>query len=162
MREGESVEVRALIAAVAEGYPFPTNLDQRPPAPGGMAPESEQQLLVRALKGGLGSRISTGRTTRVATELKSMRIMNHEGCRGCEGTSVTVLAVTLPCGPAATLPTKSLDTNHVYIAHSPPPSPSSSLLSFRSSQYRLISTRSSVNPFYQVKRILTLLIGPSQ
>jgi hypothetical protein len=57
VHEGESVEVRAFIAAVAEGYPFPTNLDQRPPAPGGMAPESEQQLLVRALKGGwdLGS-----------------------------------------------------------------------------------------------------------
>lgn len=50
-REGESVGVRAFIAAVAEGYPFPTNLDRRPPAPGGMAPESEQQLLMRGLKG---------------------------------------------------------------------------------------------------------------
>jgi len=49
-KEGNSLEVRAFIAAVAEGYPFPTNLDRRPPAPGGMAPESEQQLLMRALK----------------------------------------------------------------------------------------------------------------
>ncbi|PMD16358.1 phytanoyl-CoA dioxygenase family protein [Hyaloscypha hepaticicola] len=49
-REGESGGVRAFVAAVAEGYPFPTNLDRRPPAPGGMAPESEQQLLMRGLK----------------------------------------------------------------------------------------------------------------
>jgi ectoine hydroxylase-related dioxygenase (phytanoyl-CoA dioxygenase family) len=48
--EGESVGVRAFVAAVAEGYPFPTNLDQRPPAPGGMAPESEQELLMRGLR----------------------------------------------------------------------------------------------------------------
>ena len=49
-KERNSLEVRAFVAAVAEGYPFPTNLDRRPPAPGGMAPESEQQLLIRALK----------------------------------------------------------------------------------------------------------------
>ncbi|KAH6704304.1 phytanoyl-CoA dioxygenase-like protein [Leptodontidium sp. MPI-SDFR-AT-0119] len=49
-KDGESIEVRAFIAAVAEGYPFPTNLDRRPPAPGGMAPESEQSLLMRVLK----------------------------------------------------------------------------------------------------------------
>lgn len=49
-REGESGGVKAFVAAVAEGYPFPTNLDRRPPAPGGMAPESEQQLLMRVLK----------------------------------------------------------------------------------------------------------------
>lgn len=50
VREGESLEVQSFVAAVAEGYPFPTNLDRRPPAPGGMAPESEQQLLLRAVK----------------------------------------------------------------------------------------------------------------
>jgi ectoine hydroxylase-related dioxygenase (phytanoyl-CoA dioxygenase family) len=50
-RGGESVEVSAFVAAMAEGYPFPTNLDRRPPAPGGMAPESEQQLLMRGIKG---------------------------------------------------------------------------------------------------------------
>ncbi|KAJ6012211.1 hypothetical protein N7522_002566 [Penicillium canescens] len=45
----EQREVRALVQAVAEGYPFPTNLDRRPPQPGGMAPESEQDVIVRGL-----------------------------------------------------------------------------------------------------------------
>ncbi|CAG8227043.1 unnamed protein product [Penicillium olsonii] len=45
-------ELRALVQAVAEGYPFPTNLDQRPPAPSGMAPESEQDIILRGLEGG--------------------------------------------------------------------------------------------------------------
>ncbi|KAJ5754480.1 hypothetical protein N7533_004023 [Penicillium manginii] len=48
----EAREVRAFIQAVAEGYPFPTNLDRRPPAPSGMAPESEQDVVMRALEGG--------------------------------------------------------------------------------------------------------------
>lgn len=48
--EGESGEIRYFVQAVAEGYPFPTNLDQRPPAPSGMAPESEQELIMRGLK----------------------------------------------------------------------------------------------------------------
>jgi ectoine hydroxylase-related dioxygenase (phytanoyl-CoA dioxygenase family) len=42
-------ELDALIRALGEGYPFPTNLDRRPPAPGGMAPESEQDLLRRGM-----------------------------------------------------------------------------------------------------------------
>ncbi|KAL1652291.1 hypothetical protein SLS58_000418 [Diplodia intermedia] len=50
--EGKAREVQALIAALGEGYPFPTNLDRRPPAPGGMAPESEQDLLLRGLEEG--------------------------------------------------------------------------------------------------------------
>ncbi|KAJ5320206.1 hypothetical protein N7508_000489 [Penicillium antarcticum] len=45
-------EVRALVMAVGEGYPFPTNLDKRPPQPGGMAPGSEQDVLVRGLEEG--------------------------------------------------------------------------------------------------------------
>lgn len=48
--EGQSSEVSAFVAAVCEGYPFPTNLDRRPPAPGGMAPASEQDLLREALQ----------------------------------------------------------------------------------------------------------------
>lgn len=48
----EAREVRALVQALAEGYPFPTNLDRRPPAPGKMAPETEQDVLVRGLEGG--------------------------------------------------------------------------------------------------------------
>jgi ectoine hydroxylase-related dioxygenase (phytanoyl-CoA dioxygenase family) len=50
--EGLSLEVQAAIAAVADGYPFPTNLDRRPPAPGGMAPESEADVLTSALQAG--------------------------------------------------------------------------------------------------------------
>lgn len=45
-------ETRAFIQALAEGYPFPTNLDRRPPAPSGMAPESEQDLVVRGIEAG--------------------------------------------------------------------------------------------------------------
>ena len=39
----------AAIASCAEGYPFPTNLDTDPPV-GGLAPESQQQLMRRALE----------------------------------------------------------------------------------------------------------------
>ena len=63
---GMSVEVEAFIAAVAEGYPFPTNLDRRPPAPGGMAPESEQDVLRRGLETGIS-------VTEVVQELKRLR-----------------------------------------------------------------------------------------
>lgn len=45
-------EMKVLVKAIAEGYPFPTNLDKRPPAPSGMAPESEQEIIVRGLEGG--------------------------------------------------------------------------------------------------------------
>ena len=45
-------EVRAFVQAVGEGYPFPTNLDRRPPAPSGMAPESEQDILLKGLEMG--------------------------------------------------------------------------------------------------------------
>ncbi|GHC15825.1 phytanoyl-CoA dioxygenase family protein [Aidingimonas halophila] len=48
-REGNSPAIQAFIAAVAEGYSFPANLDKTPPE-GGMAPESQQQLLRRALQ----------------------------------------------------------------------------------------------------------------
>ena len=44
-----SLDAEALIAALAEGYPFPTNLDQRPPGSDGMAPKSEQDVLRQAL-----------------------------------------------------------------------------------------------------------------
>jgi ectoine hydroxylase-related dioxygenase (phytanoyl-CoA dioxygenase family) len=42
---------RAVIAATADGYPFPTNLDTDPPL-GGLAPESQQELLARAVAEG--------------------------------------------------------------------------------------------------------------
>ncbi|KAL5343840.1 hypothetical protein BJX70DRAFT_1309 [Aspergillus crustosus] len=45
-------ELGSLVKAIGEGYPFPTNLDLRPPAPNGMAPESEQEVLLRGLAEG--------------------------------------------------------------------------------------------------------------
>ena len=42
----------AVIGAAAEGYPFPTNLDTDPPI-GGLASESQAELLVRALDEGM-------------------------------------------------------------------------------------------------------------
>jgi ectoine hydroxylase-related dioxygenase (phytanoyl-CoA dioxygenase family) len=50
MESFDNADVDAIVAAVAEGYPFPTNLDKRPPAPGGMAPESQQELVRRGLR----------------------------------------------------------------------------------------------------------------
>ncbi|KAF4589128.1 hypothetical protein GQ602_003017 [Ophiocordyceps camponoti-floridani] len=44
--EGKHHEVRAVVAAMAEGYPFPTNLDRNAPRGGSsMAPESEREVL---------------------------------------------------------------------------------------------------------------------
>ena len=42
-------EIKAAIAAIAEGYSFPTNLDNDPPK-GGLAPETQQALFLRALE----------------------------------------------------------------------------------------------------------------
>ena len=44
-------ERRAVIAATADGYPFPTNLDTDPPV-GGLAPASQQDLLAQAVSEG--------------------------------------------------------------------------------------------------------------
>ncbi|MGF6726118.1 ectoine hydroxylase-related dioxygenase (phytanoyl-CoA dioxygenase family) [Paraburkholderia sp. GAS41] len=48
-RQMTAVEVDAVIASCAEGYPFPTNLDLDPPV-GGLAPESQQERFRRALR----------------------------------------------------------------------------------------------------------------
>jgi ectoine hydroxylase-related dioxygenase (phytanoyl-CoA dioxygenase family) len=42
-------QVDNAIAACADGYAFPTNLDRDPPL-GGLAPESQQSLMTRALQ----------------------------------------------------------------------------------------------------------------
>lgn len=42
-------QLACVVAASAEGYAFPTNLDRDPPL-GGLAPESQQALLLRALQ----------------------------------------------------------------------------------------------------------------
>jgi ectoine hydroxylase-related dioxygenase (phytanoyl-CoA dioxygenase family) len=44
-----AAEADAVIASCADGYPFPTNLDNDPPV-GGLAPESQQGLFARALR----------------------------------------------------------------------------------------------------------------
>jgi ectoine hydroxylase-related dioxygenase (phytanoyl-CoA dioxygenase family) len=49
-KEGLSDELKALVSVVAEGYPFPTNLDRRVPETAGMAPDSEQDMLIKSLK----------------------------------------------------------------------------------------------------------------
>lgn len=49
---GLSEEVKTFVGNVAEGYPFPTNLDRRVPETAGMAPENEQTLLIRGLEQG--------------------------------------------------------------------------------------------------------------
>jgi hypothetical protein len=65
-REGMSEGVKTYIGNVAEGYPFPTNLDRRVPETAGMAPESEQDLLVKGLREGWDK-------GRVLSELNGMR-----------------------------------------------------------------------------------------
>jgi hypothetical protein len=42
---GWSAEIEALVRALGDGYPSPTILDRRPPQPGGMAAESEQDVI---------------------------------------------------------------------------------------------------------------------
>ncbi|KAI5195076.1 PhyH-domain-containing protein [Aureobasidium subglaciale] len=65
--EGLSEHVETVIAAIGEGYPFPTNLDNRPPAPSGMAPTNEQDLLREAIGAGWD-------TEKVVVALKQMRV----------------------------------------------------------------------------------------
>jgi ectoine hydroxylase-related dioxygenase (phytanoyl-CoA dioxygenase family) len=53
LADGRITQERAAdaVAACAEGYPFPTNLDRDPPL-GGMAPPSQQALMLKALQEG--------------------------------------------------------------------------------------------------------------
>ncbi|KAF2269551.1 phytanoyl-CoA dioxygenase-like protein [Lojkania enalia] len=57
---GMSDEVKAVVGNIGEGYPFPTNLDRRVPETTGMAPESEQGILVKGLEEGLGKEAVLG------------------------------------------------------------------------------------------------------
>lgn len=50
-----NAELQAAIAATAEGYSFPTNLDRDPPK-GGLAPETQQAYFLRALAEGMSAR----------------------------------------------------------------------------------------------------------
>ena len=79
--EGMSAEVDAFIKAVADGYPFPTNLDCRPPAPGRMAPETEQDILGKVLSKG-------GDKKQVMRELTDMRAGSQAGATATRRTEV--------------------------------------------------------------------------
>ena len=65
-REGWSQQVECVVKTVADGYPFPTNLDKRAPRPNGMAPSSEQEIL----KCGL---VKSWSKTQVVEELERLR-----------------------------------------------------------------------------------------
>ena len=51
----ELLEIQAAIAATGEGYSFPTNLDNDPPK-GGLAPETQQAFLMRAIESKMDER----------------------------------------------------------------------------------------------------------
>ncbi|THY78695.1 PhyH-domain-containing protein [Aureobasidium pullulans] len=65
--EGLSDRVETVIAAIGEGYPFPTNLDNRPPAPNGMAPANEQDVIREAIT-------SNWDTEKIVSALTQMRV----------------------------------------------------------------------------------------
>jgi len=51
-REMSEENVVATVAACAEGYPFPTNLDLDPPV-GGLVPKSQADIMLEAVERGL-------------------------------------------------------------------------------------------------------------
>lgn len=65
-QQGMGDEVKAFIAAIGEGYPFPTNLDRNPPRADEMAPLSEQDVLIDCLESHQGKSV-------VVERLKSYR-----------------------------------------------------------------------------------------
>ncbi len=50
--DGESDRTKACVSALAEGYPFPSNLDKQQPGANGMAPPSEADVLWEGLRKG--------------------------------------------------------------------------------------------------------------
>jgi hypothetical protein len=62
-------DLRAAIAASAEGYSFPINLDRDPPK-GGLAPETQQALFTRALAEGLDLKAFTA----ILDEMRSKQL----------------------------------------------------------------------------------------
>lgn len=49
-QQGLGDEVKAFVAAIGQGYPFPTNLNRSPPRADEMAPLSEQHLFFSCLE----------------------------------------------------------------------------------------------------------------
>jgi ectoine hydroxylase-related dioxygenase (phytanoyl-CoA dioxygenase family) len=51
LRDRDEAAVRNVVAASAEGYAFPTNLDRDQPI-GGLAPQTQAELMLQAVAGG--------------------------------------------------------------------------------------------------------------
>ena len=64
------VNVANVIAASAEGYPFPTNLDKNPPI-GGIAPKSKAQYMQQALAAGQSAAVFAAQINALAAKNKS-------------------------------------------------------------------------------------------
>jgi hypothetical protein len=54
LRDRDEATVRNVVAASAGGYAFPTNLDRDQPI-GGLAPETQAELMLQAVAGGWDS-----------------------------------------------------------------------------------------------------------
>lgn len=65
-KEGMSVEMEALLAAMTTPYPFPTNMDNNPPRPGGLTPVGELDIILKALNEGWSK-------SKVVEELKHLK-----------------------------------------------------------------------------------------
>ncbi|KAI1271323.1 hypothetical protein F5Y07DRAFT_392855 [Xylaria sp. FL0933] len=65
--EGESERIKACVNALAEGYPFPSNLDKQQPGADGLAPPSEADVLWQGLRKGW----DTGQIVAAVTQLKA-------------------------------------------------------------------------------------------
>ncbi|MES0879604.1 phytanoyl-CoA dioxygenase family protein [Roseibium sp. SCP14] len=63
-----TAEIEAAVSACAEGYSFPTNLDRDPPV-GGLAPETQKQLFLKAL----GENMSVGEFSQALIEQAARR-----------------------------------------------------------------------------------------
>lgn len=63
-------ELKAAIAACAEGYSFPTNLDTDPPE-GGLAPETQAALFLRALREGMAQDAFNGQLDAMAAKQRA-------------------------------------------------------------------------------------------
>jgi hypothetical protein len=59
-----------VIAAAAEGYAFPTNLDRDPPI-GGLAPTSQADVMHKALADGISEQAFAHQISRLATRQSS-------------------------------------------------------------------------------------------
>ena len=62
-------EIKAAVAATAEGYSFPTNLDNDPPK-GGLAPETQQAFFMRALE----NNMKQNEFERILSEMEAVRL----------------------------------------------------------------------------------------